>query len=192
MGQAHKRSNTPAMACPWLLYWPSRSSLCAPSSSSVQRSCSSSRRTLQPSLPRPLLLPDFFPARSFALFGSSSPRHAEFFTAALLCSANLAQVRPPEVSPGRVLSRLFLHARPGTPARCRARQQVLHVGTAAMMPSFASCSPDRTSHRRSAQFLFGNRFRLHRTPIRHDAEPLQHCPTPLSLFRHLASTPVPT
>jgi hypothetical protein len=107
------------------------------------------------------------------------------------------------VSPGHVLSRLFLHARPGIPAHCRAdrrqlsglrhaRQQVLHVGAAATTPSFVSCSLDRASRRRSTQFMSGYRFCLRRSPIRHGAELLQHCPTPLSLFRRLASTRVPT
>jgi hypothetical protein len=127
-------------------------------------------------------------------------------------SVELAQLgfllgRPPfpsgVVSLGRVLSRLFLHARPGTPARCwadhqqlpslrRARQQVIHVGAASATLSLASCSLDRASCRRSAQFLFGNRFSLRRTSIRHDAKLLQHCPNLLSLFCRLVSTSVPT
>jgi hypothetical protein len=78
------------------------------------------------------------------------------------------------VSLGRVLSRLFLHVCPGTPARCwadrrqlpglcRTRQQVIHVRAATATPSLASCSSDRVSRRRSVQFLFGYRF--HRSSI---------------------------
>jgi hypothetical protein len=115
--------------------------------------------------------------------------------------------RPPftstVVSLGRVLSRLFLHARPGTPARCwadrqqlpglrRAQQRVIYVGAVTETPSFASCSPDQASRRRFAQFMFGNRFSLRRTSIYRDAELLQHCPTPLSLFRRLTSMSVPS
>jgi hypothetical protein len=53
-------------------------------------------------------------------------------------------------------------ARCPDPGLCRARlprQQVLRVGAAAATPSFASCSPDWASRRRSVQFLFGYRFR---------------------------------
>jgi hypothetical protein len=46
--------------------------------------------------------------------------------------------------------------------------------------------------RRSTKFLFDNRFHLRRTPIRHHAELLQHCPTPSLLFCRLASTLFPT